>query len=127
MSTELDPSNIPAKDSTEQIVNFPKQKKLETSRPKPHRGMTLWEVDMTIEEPTEKDFHPATYELTTLPMTVNTQSPFRSKHLNARAKAAQLTLVNTQVRHRLMAKVNHYYTWAINQKNALKRFHQDLD
>lgn len=115
---EIDPLNLPVQDNTVQEIKFPKTKKEVGKLVKPHAGMTLFAVDVK-----SKECEPVKFEASSLPQKVRTKNPLPGKRMTDNlAKRAQLTLEAKQMEHLVTAKEGVFYVWAINEKNAMKKF-----
>ena len=117
----IDPINNPTNDNVEDVVRFPKTNRKVHEMSKPHAGMTLYCIDTRKTFVTVDDVMEAEYEHTTIPYKDLTNNPL-PKVTGRLSKAAQLQLQQTVLRHKLIVNEHYYYTWAINKKNALKRW-----
>lgn len=110
--------NLPHEDKTEQQIRFPKTDKQVAKQAKPHLGMTLFAIDRKT-----KKCEKVRYETTSMPFKQTIGAPLPGRKVTAGlSKKAQLTLEQTQFNHKVTAKADVWYVWAINKKNAMKKF-----
>lgn len=121
----IDPLSNPTKDNTEQRVQYPKVKQKIHEMVKPHGGMILFSIDTRTDRPTINDVKEAKFEHSTIPFKADSKNPL-PRTTGKLAKRVQLQVEHIQVRHKLIIDEHHYYVWAINKKNALKRYFKEV-
>lgn len=112
----LDPLSNPIQDNTVQEIKFPKTKKNVGKLVKPHMGMTLWGI-----VPETGEIEEVKFKATSLPRKEETKRVL-PKFAGALSKKSQLTLEHETITHLVDAKEGVFYIWAINKKNALRKY-----
>lgn len=102
---ELDPPTIAP---SEQVAYIPKELKGMGEINKPHLGMKLFGFNMETMEVTEVKYHN-----TTLPVM---RIPANKDIINYRA------MIQKEIHHQVVFDKSCWYVWAVNEKNARRKF-----
>lgn len=109
---ELDPIK-PQIDDTADVIKFPKSMQGMGEINRPHAGMTCYACDLVTHK-----IEPVKIKQTTLPQ-VRTSK-------NKMALVAQNVLTQKEVHNQVIFDPKKWYVWAINEKNANKKFQRFL-
>ena len=108
---ELEPTRQ-LQDNTEHNIRFPKTLKGIGEVSRPHAGMKLYCVP--IEGGTIDHVKEVKPKVSSMPVVRDTK--------NKVAKNAQLVLKSTEIHHQVVNDEKMHYCWAINKKNAFKKY-----
>ena len=113
----IDPLSHPIADNTEQQIKYPKSKSKVGSLRNGHGGLTLFQIDTKTHECEKVPLNTAT-----IPIPEKSGTPLPKAFTGNLSERSQLVIQTNTTHYQVEAKEGFYYVWALNKKNALRRY-----